>query len=233
MNSTIEDLKALHISNLNTIKELNNHVKQLEAEKKIENTSNLDTIRELNERIVQLEAEKNNQNNSNLNRLRELNERVGQLEAEKNSQSSTNLNTISELNNRVGQLGSEKNIQYMQLATGLITFMDTFEKLKKAVSKKALNKTTKGKKVLDRYNKVRESLDELVSQFEISKITFPDNQMIAGLCKVVGTEPDADKPDDTILSIVKNGYIHGTELIQEAEVIVVKNLVSPVEYSGS
>lgn len=223
MNNSIEDLKSLYISNLNTIKELNNHVKQLEAEKKIENTSNLDTIRELNEHVERLEAEKNNQNNSNLNIVRELDERIGQLEAEKNDQNSTNLNTISELNKRVGQLESEKSIQYMQFASGLITFMDTFEKLKKAVTKKALNKTTKGKKVLDRYKKVRESLNELLLQNEISKINFPDNQLISGFCKVVGTEPDADKPDDTILSIVKNGYIHGTELIREAEVIVVKN----------
>ncbi len=111
----------------------------------------------------------------------------------------------------------------MQLATGIITVMDTFGKLKKAVSKKALSKTTKGKKVLDRYKKVRKNFEELLLQFEIEKITFPDNQLIAGLYKVVGTEPDADKPDNTILSIVKNGYVHGHELIREAEVIVVKN----------
>ncbi len=58
MNNTTEDLKSLYISNLNTIKELNNHVKQLESEKHIENTSNLDTIRELNENVEQLKSEK-------------------------------------------------------------------------------------------------------------------------------------------------------------------------------
>jgi molecular chaperone GrpE (heat shock protein) len=198
MNNATDDLKALYISNLNTIKELNNRVKKLELEKDIQNISDLDTIRELTVRVGQLEAEKDNQN-------------------------SVNFNTISELSNRAVQLESEKSIQYMQLSTGLITFMDTFEKLKKAISKKALNKTDKGKKVLDRYKKVRKSFKELLLQFEITEIKFPDNQMIAGFCKVVGTEPDADKPDDTILSIVKNGYTHGTELIREAEVIVVKN----------
>ena len=173
MNNAIEDLKALHISNLNIIKELNNQVEKLEAEK--------------------------------------------------NNQNSSNLDILNELNNRVEQLESEKNSQFLQLATGIITVLDTFEKLKRAISKKALNKTAKGKRVLDRYKKVRNSLEELLLQVEITKITFPDNQLIDGFCKVVGTEPDADKPDDTILSIVKNGYIHGTELIREAEVIVVKN----------
>jgi len=160
---------------------------------------------------------------SNLNIIKELRKQVEQLESEKNSQNISNLNTIRELNSRVEQLESEKNDQFLQLATGIITVMDTFEKLRKAVSKKALNKTAKGKKVFDRYKKVRNSLEELLLQFEISKITFPDNQLIDGLYNVVGTETDADKPDNTILSIVRNGYIRGTELIREAEVIVVKN----------
>jgi molecular chaperone GrpE (heat shock protein) len=177
MNNAIEDLKALHISNLNIIKKLNNQVEKLEAEK--------------------------------------------------NNQNSSNLNILNELNNRVEQLESEKNSQFLQLATGIITVMDTFEKLKKAVSKKALNKTPKGKKVFSQYKKAQRSLEELVVQFEISKITFPDNQLIDGLCKVVGAQPDVNKPDNTILSVVKNGYIHGSELIREAEVIVVKNNAVP------
>jgi molecular chaperone GrpE (heat shock protein) len=202
MNNSIEDLKALHISNLNIIKELNSQVAKLESEKNSQNSSHLDSIRELNNKVEQLESERNNQNNSNIDSIREL-------------------------NNKVEQLESEKSIQFMQFATGILTVVDTFEKLKKAVSKKALNKTTKGKKVLDRYKKVRKSLEELLLQFEISKITFPDSLLIAGLYKVVGTEPDADKPDDTILSIVKNGYVCGKELIREAEVIVVKNQIIP------
>jgi molecular chaperone GrpE (heat shock protein) len=198
MKTASEDLKSLYISNLTTIKELRKQVEQLESEKNSQNISNLNTIRELNNRLELLESEKNSQNISNLNIIKELGSRVEQLE-------------------------SEKNDQFLQLATGIITVMDTFEKLMKAVSKKALNKTAKGKKVFDRYKKVRNSLEELLLQFEISKITFPDNQLIAGLYKVVGTEADADKTDDTILSIVKSGYTRGTELIREAEVIVVKN----------
>jgi molecular chaperone GrpE (heat shock protein) len=198
MNNAIEDLKALHISNLHIIKELNDQVEKLESEKSNQNISNLDSIRELNSRIEQLESEKNSQNISNLE-------------------------TIKELNIRVEELVSEKSTQFLQWATGIITIADIFEKLKKAVSKKALNKTNKGKKVLDRYKKARKILEELLSQFEIRKITFPDNQLIPGFCKVVGTEPDADKPDDSILSIVKDGYFCGTEVISKAEVMVVKN----------
>jgi molecular chaperone GrpE (heat shock protein) len=160
---------------------------------------------------------------SNLNTIRGLNNRVEQLELEKNNLSISSINTIKELNVRVEQLESEKNNQFLQLATGLITVMDTFEKLKQAISKKILNKSNKGKKVIKRYKKVGRSLEALLLQFEITKITFPDKKLINGFYKVVGTEPDASQPEDTILSIVKNGYIRGSELIREAEVIVVKN----------
>jgi molecular chaperone GrpE (heat shock protein) len=40
---------------------------------------------------------------------------------------------------------------------------------------------------------------------------------------VIDTEPDSNLPNDTIIEIVRNGYIHGKELIREAEVIIVKN----------
>jgi molecular chaperone GrpE (heat shock protein) len=223
MNKATEDLESIHISNLNTIRELNTQVEQLESEKSILNNSNLDTIADLNNRLVQLESEKNSQNVSNLNTIRELSNRIDQLESEKSTQNIENLGTIKELSNQVEQLELEKSSQFTQTATGIITFVDSFEKLNKSISKKALNKTKKGEKILDRHKKVRKSLEALLSQFEITKVTFPDDQLIPGLYKVVGTEPDADSPNDTILSIVKDGYIRGTEVIREAEVIVVKN----------
>ena len=223
MNNSIEDLKSLYVSNLNTIKELKKQVEKLESEKNILNISSLDAIAELNNRLEHLESEKNSQNVSNLNTIRELYNRIDQLESEKSTQNIENLNTIKELSNYVEQLELEKSSQFTQTATGIIIFMDSFEKLNKSISKKALNKTKKGEKILDRYKNTRKSLEELLLQFEITKITFPDDQLIPGFCKVVGTETDADSPDDTILSIVKDGFMRGAEIIREAEVIVVKN----------
>ena len=164
---------------------------------------------------------------SNLNTIRELNSRIEVLETQRKNQDVSYESKLKELDKRLEQSESEKKDQFLQWATGIITVMDTFEKLKKAASKKAINNTSKGKKVLDRYKKARKSLKQLLMQFEISKIKFADNQLIDELFIVVGTEPDANKPDHTILSIVKNGYIHGSELIRKAEVITVKNEVNP------
>ena len=57
----------------------------------------------------------------------------------------------------------------------------------------------------------------------MTRLEFPENRLLVGFCRVIDTEPDTDLPDDTILEVVKSGYIRGKELIREAEVIIVKN----------
>jgi molecular chaperone GrpE (heat shock protein) len=135
----------------------------------------------------------------------------------------SNLITINELNRKIEDLERDKHMQFLELVAGVVEAIDIFEKVKKKNSKESLSKSRKGKKVTSRYKKVLTSLQQLLLQYEITEISFPDNQIIPGLCKIVGDEADAELPDDTIVSIVKNGYIRGTELIREAEVIVVKN----------
>ena len=83
--------------------------------------------------------------------------------------------------------------------------------------------------MLNQFKKARKRLKDLLLEFEILKITFPDNQLITQYCKVVGTEPDANHEEGTILAVVKNGYIQGFQVIREAEVIVVKNLITSDE----
>ena len=55
------------------------------------------------------------------------------------------------------------------------------------------------------------------------KIEFTDNRLIVGLCEVVETEADNNRKNDEIISVIRNGYIRGKELIRPAQIIVVKN----------
>ena len=57
----------------------------------------------------------------------------------------------------------------------------------------------------------------------ITRIEFPDNRLIVGLCEVVEKEPDSNRDNDEIISIIRNGYIRGKEVIRPAQIIVVKN----------
>lgn len=49
------------------------------------------------------------------------------------------------------------------------------------------------------------------------------NRLIVGLCEVVETEADSNRRNDDIISVIRNGYIRGKELIRPAQIIVVKN----------
>ena len=61
--------------------------------------------------------------------------------------------------------------------------------------------------------------DSIKSQNE----EFPDGMATLEDCEIDETEPDASKPDDTIISIVSPGYRRNGRLIRLAKVVVVKN----------
>ena len=75
----------------------------------------------------------------------------------------------------------------------------------------------------NRYNSVKTKLLNLLQKYGITKIEFPDNRLIVGLCEVVETEADGNRKNDEIISVVRGGYIRGNELIRAAQIIVVKN----------
>ena len=101
--------------------------------------------------------------------------------------------------------------------------IDTFEKAKEAINERNLNKDDSSKKIINRFTSVLKRLHKLLQKNGVTKLDFPENRLIIGFCKVIDTEPDSSLPNDTIIEVVRNGYIHGKELIREAEVIIVKN----------
>ena len=70
---------------------------------------------------------------------------------------------------------------------------------------------------------IQKKLLSLLQKHGVTKIEFPDNRLIVGLCEVVETEADSNRKNDEIISIIRNGYIRGKELIRPAQIIVVKN----------
>ena len=68
---------------------------------------------------------------------------------------------------------------------------------------------------MKRYQSVKTKLINLLNQYGITKIDFPDNRLIIGLCEVVDTETDNTRKNDEISIIVRNGYIRGKELIEQ------------------
>jgi len=106
---------------------------------------------------------------------------------------------------------------------GIIDIIDSFERVEEYIVEKNLNKSDNEKKILNRYETIKKKLSNLLQNYGVTKLEFTENRLLFGFCNVVDTEPDPGKKNDTIIAIVKNGYIKGSELIREADVIIVKN----------
>ena len=135
----------------------------------------------------------------------------------------SNLVTIKETTNRLEALEAEKYDQFIDLIRSIIQLVDTFENAEQLISEKGWDQSEESKKVINRYRNVYNQLIRLLSAKGVTKLEFPENRLIIGFCRVVETEPDSTKANDTIISIVRNGYIRGSELIRPADVIIVKN----------
>ncbi len=135
----------------------------------------------------------------------------------------SNLVTIKEATNRLEALEVEKHDQFIDLIRGIIQIVDTFENAEQLISEKGWDQSEDTKKVIIRYKNVYNQMIRLLSAKGVTKLDFPENRLIIGFCRVVETEPDSTKANDTIISIVREGYIRGSELIRPADVIIVKN----------
>jgi len=134
-----------------------------------------------------------------------------------------NLIEIVDLKNKLESSIQEGHDLFINIVLDIIDVIDTFEKAEEVILDKGLGKAEGGSKIMERYKSVNKKLSNILHKHGITKIEFPENRLIVGFCKVVDTEPDQAYPNDTILSIVRNGYHRGKELIRESEVIIVKN----------
>ena len=134
-----------------------------------------------------------------------------------------NLQSTKSLENEVEKKEDEKRDQLKDISLSIIEVLDSFERVEEGLVERGLGKSEEIGKVINRYKTIQKKLLNLLQKFGIAKIEFPDNRLIVGLCEVVETEAANNRQNDEILSVVRNGYIRGNELIRAAQIIVVKN----------
>jgi molecular chaperone GrpE (heat shock protein) len=131
---------------------------------------------------------------------------------------STNL-----LKNEVERKENEKHDLLKDISLNIIDIIDSFERIEESIIEKEYNKIDEVNKTTSRYRTIQKKLLSLLQKHGVTKIEFPDNRLIVGLCEVVETEADSNRKNDEIISVIRNGYIRGKELIRSAQIIVVKN----------
>ena len=133
------------------------------------------------------------------------------------------LQSTNNLKNEVEKKENEKHDQLKDISLGMIDILDSFERVEEGLIEKGLDKNEEASKIMNRYKTIQKKLLNLLQKYGITKIEFPDNRLIVGLCEVVETEADSNRKNDEIISVVRSGYIRGKELIRAVQIIVVKN----------
>jgi len=134
-----------------------------------------------------------------------------------------NLLSINSLKNDIENKNNEQYDQLKAISLCLIDIIDSFERIQESLSEKYIDKSNEAYKIINRYTTIQKKIMNILYKYGITKIEFPDNRLIVGLCEVIDTQPSNNKKNDEIISIVRNGYIRGKELIRSAQIIVVKN----------
>lgn len=134
-----------------------------------------------------------------------------------------NLKTTNLLKNEVERKENERHDLLKEISISIIDILDSYERIEESVIEKEYHKIDEVSKTVSRYKTIQKKLLGLLQKHGVTRIEFPDNRLIVGFCEVVETEADSNRKNDDIISVIRNGYIRGKELIRPAQIIVVKN----------
>lgn len=129
---------------------------------------------------------------------------------------------LLENEHKIENLENEKEKELDSIFSDLLTVIDAFEKADKRLEE-LYSENEDVQKARKRFATSKKRLLEILNKNGVSEIQFSDGVATLEDCQVADTEPDATKPNNTIVSIEKNGYRRNGRLLRLAEVIVVKN----------
>lgn len=152
-----------------------------------------------------------------------MKEHINTLKSQLNQIIVENFQSNNHLKNAIEQKENEKHDLLKDLSINIIDIIDSFENIEEWIVENEYNEIDEVKRTTSRFKTIHRRLLGLLQNHGITKVEFPDNRLIVGLCEVVETEADSQKKNDEIISVIRNGYIRGKELIRPAQIIVVKN----------
>ncbi|OEU84288.1 MAG: nucleotide exchange factor GrpE [Desulfobacterales bacterium S5133MH4] len=132
---------------------------------------------------------------------------------------------IAELTHALHEQQASFQAREKELNLNLLEILDAFENLNETIQAKEdeFDKTTRG--LAKNVRAIHKKLIRLLKTNHIEQIEFPDNKARMDDCKIVDTREAADMDNETILSVVKNGYMDKEQgkVLRKAEVITVLN----------
>lgn len=129
---------------------------------------------------------------------------------------------ILEQDHKLDELESAKERELDEIFKDIINVIDAFNKADTKLMEQ-FPESEEVSKARKRFATTKNKLLEILNKNGVSEIEFPNGIATIEDCEIDGTEPDASKPDDTIVSIEKSGYRRKGRLIRLAKVVIVKN----------
>ncbi|MCF8113117.1 MAG: nucleotide exchange factor GrpE [Desulfotignum sp.] len=131
--------------------------------------------------------------------------------------------------NELKQTLAQKEMQFLErekaIFSDLFEIVDVLDNIDRFVASKQDQMDKTGKKLGKNIGSVHRKLLRQLRSRGIVPILFTDNKASMETCKIIETREQPDLDNETILEILKTGYIHeqnGT-VIRKAEVITVMN----------
>lgn len=106
---------------------------------------------------------------------------------------------------------------------GLFEILDAFEILEETIESKEDQMDKPARMLCKNIRSIHKKLVRLIKVDHIVPIEFADNSARMDHCKVIETRPEPELAAETILEVIKNGYINKSDgtVLRKAEVITV------------
>ena len=132
---------------------------------------------------------------------------------------------IAELTHALQEQEDSFQAREKDLYLNLFEILDAFENLDQTIQAKENQFDKTSRRLAKNIRSIRKKLIRLLKTYHIVQIEFSNNIADMDCCKVVDTQEAADMANETILSVVKNGYIDKNKemVLRKAEVITVLN----------
>lgn len=132
------------------------------------------------------------------------------------------LNRIITLQNEKEQMKKQHEKELDDMCVQFLAVIDTFEKSEALIKERGWDQEENAARAIQRLLNAKRKAISTLEKIGVVKIEL-NGMMREDLCATVGTEPDASRKNDEIISIEKDGFTRNGHLIRRAEVVIVKN----------
>ncbi len=132
---------------------------------------------------------------------------------------------IAELSHSLSEQQDAFEKKQKDLYLGLFEILDAFENLEETIEAKKDQMDKSTRMLCKNIRSIHKKLVRLMKVDHIVPMVFADNRARMDHCKIVESRPEPELPAETVLKIIKTGYINpinGT-VLRKAEVITVSN----------